>query len=690
MQQHFKLIRLFTSVLIWGSLTSGLFAQQQPAPLDTTLTDTLETIQIEAAKFQYSVDRAPFSYSMVEKSTAELNRSADINLANLAKQLPGIWINDRENYALGERITMRGIGWRSAFGVRGIQLVLDGIPLTMADGQSVTNIIDPGYIRRLEIIRGPSSLFWGNAGGGVLYMQTIPRDKQNSSISIGAQTGSYNTKRYELQVSQPLGKHYISGYASRQLSDGYRDYSSSELNRAGLGGYFQLGSKILLKYHGAFLSMPFAEHPGSLTREQAQNEPTQALSSYRDTESGKSVTQAQAGVALHWTPKFGSFELSGFGIRRDLENPLPFAVIDVQRNAAGGRFAYENSFSNLSVQVGAESKYQGDYRQNFDNNLGEVGTIPLIQQTEEVWSRSGFGILSYNWRFLDLTGGIRYNMIRFTLEDDILENGDDSGERNFDALTPAVGLGAALGKQYFYANYTTAYEAPTTTELVNRPDSQGGFNPNIEPEHMEGIEVGVRGSFWKQQIRYDLVAFRQTIDDMLIPYQVPQSDRVYYQNAASTQHQGLELNLEVQPIRSLVLGTSLSYLEATFLKGQTPDGTISLDDNKIPGVSPFRVNGYLQADLNDVQIKVSFEHVDSYYVNSINTERNNQYNLIDLHLAHLGITLNDYVTMYPFLEIRNLMDINYYGSVTVNARGDRFFEPSAGRHAMAGFTIEVD
>ncbi|MGM0589208.1 MAG: TonB-dependent receptor family protein [Bacteroidota bacterium] len=686
MERHLLLIICSLSLLALepGSI---IFAQENTAA-DSLLTDTLETVQIEAANAQYSIDRAPFSYSTINRSIGQLNQNSGTSLADLTADLPGIWINDRENFALGNRITMRGIGWRAAFGVRGIQLVLDGIPLTMADGQSVTNIIDPGYIRQLEVIRGPSSLFWGNAGGGVLYLKTIPTNDQSSSINIGLQRGFYNTKRYDFQVAQPLGKHYISGYASRQLTDGYRDYSSATLNRAGLGGYFQLGSNLLLNYHSAFLAMPFAEHPGSLNRQQAQSEPTQALTSYENLEAGKIAYQGQVGFSLNWTPSFGNFELSGYGIKRDLENPLTFAYIDLDRNAGGGRFSYEFSWKGITLQAGADAKYQGDFRQNFDNNLGEPTSIPRLEQTEEVFSRSGFGILTYDWKFLTLTGGIRYNLVDFQLDDSILTDGDDSGQRSFEALTPALGISFNWVKQTLYANYTTAFEAPTTTELVNRPDNEGGFNPEIEPEHMAGIEVGLRGSFWDRRIRYDLVAYQQQINDMLIPYQDATSDRVYYRNAGKTQHQGVEAQFSIRPLRPFTLGASLSLLEATFKQGITQDSTV-LSGNHIPGVTPQRINAFIEMKHAGMRAKLALEHVKEYYVNSINTEMNNGYDILDLEISHTGIELNEYVLLYPFLEIRNLTDINYYGSVVVNARGDQFFEPSAGRHAMAGFTLQI-
>src|SRR5690625_6422048 len=117
-----------------------------------------------------------------------------------------------------------GLGWRSQFGVRGIQVVLDDIPLTVADGQTVMNMIDPAMVQSLELLRGPSATFWGNSSGGVLYMRTrLPSDAPN--IMFRSYMGSFNTMKQEARWHEHIGgvRWYV--YGSHYNTNCYRDNS---------------------------------------------------------------------------------------------------------------------------------------------------------------------------------------------------------------------------------------------------------------------------------------------------------------------------------------------------------------------------------------------------------------------------------------------------------------------------------
>src|SRR5690625_6261760 len=102
-----------------------------------TLSVVLEPIEVESTHSDLTIDRAPISVSTMSRSMGDLVARRASTLDELTFTLPGIWISERENHALGERMTIRGMGWRYQFGVRGIQVVLDEIPLTVADGQTV-------------------------------------------------------------------------------------------------------------------------------------------------------------------------------------------------------------------------------------------------------------------------------------------------------------------------------------------------------------------------------------------------------------------------------------------------------------------------------------------------------------------------------------------------------------------------
>ena len=113
-----------------------------------------------------------------------------MNLSESLGRVPGISVQNRQNYAQDLQIQSRGFGARSTFGVRGIRLVADGIPATMPDGQGQASTFDLSSAERIEVLRGPFSALYGNASGGVIAVDTRdgPRSRRWRRISCSAAT----------------------------------------------------------------------------------------------------------------------------------------------------------------------------------------------------------------------------------------------------------------------------------------------------------------------------------------------------------------------------------------------------------------------------------------------------------------------------------------------------------------------
>jgi len=337
-----------------------------------TLQAQLEEIEIEATYSNITVDEAPFAVSQFTRSQFQQNTAPGLTLSEITDRVPGIWVNQRENFAVGERITIRGMGWRAAFGVRGIQVVLDGIPITVADGQSMLDVVDPAMIHSIEVLRGPSSTLWGNSSGGVLYIKTT--QPNINRIQFRTQAGSYGLTKNEFQISRSIGKHFISGYTTIHAEEGFRNHSAVTLSRSALNTRLVLSDQTILNINSALSVMPRAQSPSSLTKEQLQENPAQARGSFVATNAGKQVTQVQIGLKLqHQFENDWSFETSAFGILRDLRNPLPFAFIDLNRKAGGLRNVLNAKKGNFTITGGAEIKMQFDDRANFNTIDGERG-----------------------------------------------------------------------------------------------------------------------------------------------------------------------------------------------------------------------------------------------------------------------------------------------------------------------------
>ncbi|MEZ4698915.1 MAG: TonB-dependent receptor [Rhodothermales bacterium] len=649
-------------------------AQQLPAD---TLSMTLPGIAVEASRTPSA--ESPLAAMGMARSERVQYEPA-VSLDEVLSELPGLWVNDRNNAALGERMSIRGMGWSSAFGVRGVQVILDGIPLTMPDGQAITDIIDPSMIRRAEIVRGPASFLWGNGSGGVLFLSTDDTRREGYARLRGA-GGSDGFQQLAAEAVALPGGQRVHAFVSDNRRGGFRDYSASRLTRAALHGDIAIGTKARLKLMGAFADQD-AENPGALTLAQFDENPSQADSRNINALAAKRSTQYQAGASLYQDTPFGLAQVTLYGIRRDLDNPLTFAYVDLGRSAGGARVSLQKEGPLWTVGLGADAGLQSDDRLNLNNDGGQPGDVLSLDQQEDVSNVAVYGFLTTHLSpAFDVSVGLRADRVQFSMEDHLLSNGDQSGDRTFSAVSPSIALSYRLKQTHLYGNVRTGFETPTTTELVNRPDLTGGFNPDADPQRVFGVEAGVRGSIGGEGVRYDVALYSMRITDRLAPFQTEAGgDRTFYRNSGANTHQGVEafVTFPVAP------GLDLS---ATYTGGLYEYDEDDLAGKRLPGVPDHRLYASARYAVGPLWVRVSSESVSSYYVDDANSAKNEGYTILDLNVG--GKLGKGRYTAMPFVRLANALDRTYAGSIVVNAFGGRYFEPSPGRSIQAGLNVTL-
>lgn len=658
-----------------------LYAQEN----EDSLKVKLDPIKVTAIHSTISAADAPISLSTLSRDLQSINHNSSLSLTSIGNELPGLWVNDRQNHALGERLTIRGVGWRAAFGVRGIQVVLNGMPLTVADGQTMINIVDPAFIRRAELVRGPAATYWGNSSGGVLYLSTRPGNNQKQySARLRSMGGSFGMRKGEAEISLNSQNHQMTAYSSYLTSDGFRNHSSANVWRSGITGSVNLTSRSQLQYQAASIYMPKAQHPSSLTAGDAEENPKMAVPLFVSSEAGKQITQGQTGLSYILDTDAGLLNITGYGIYRDLNNPLPFGIITVNRWVGGLRATFDKSLGNLDLQFGAESKLQNDDRTEYENEgEAEKGNV-TVDQIERVWNQALFATGTLSLGKFNLLGGLRYDRLRFSTD---APTPDQSGERTFQAVSPSIGVNYQPGNQTIFLNFSTSFEAPTTTELVNRPGGGNGFNPALKPEQTIGLELGIRGSDTQQSINYDLTAYRLWIQDLLFPYQLDPNGPTFYRNQGQTNHTGVEGKISLNLNRNWNISTTANLTSAEFQKAQTLD-SLSLAGKNVPGIPNFRFHGQLSWSPGSFLGSASYEFIGSYDVNNLNTEQNEQYSVVDAKLSYQKIFTSSSVQLQPFVNLNNLFDTRYNGSVVVNSFGGRYYEPAPGRNWQLGLSVD--
>jgi iron complex outermembrane recepter protein len=681
MQLHRPLVApLILPITLFLSATA-LLAQ----PTD----DTLQIVQnpevtVTALRVPLAAGNVPYALS-----TAILPEGAPgISLGELLAKVPGVQVENRFNAAVGERITIRGFGTRSQFGVRGIRVMLDGLPMTFADGQSALEGIETPTITRAEVIRGPASALYGNASGGVILLRSAPPSALPFELGTSFSGSSNRMFRGSARLSGTTGPATYSASYSSLDDGGFRDHSRSHTNRAGADASYRVDDANRLSLGFGWTDFD-ALNPGSLTRALADANPLQAFATNVRQKTGKSGTQIQTSAGWSNRGKTSGAAVMAHLILRTITNPIPDRIIELDRTAGGARATINGTLdpdgTALGWNGGVDFDLQSDSRKNFANSSGERGGL-LVDQEETVsalgpWLQLSLPIGSE----LLAMGSLRYDRVLFSVVDHRIDTADpdDSGDRTMDALSPSFGLvwkpGSGLS---LYTNVATAFETPTTTELANRPDGAGGFNPDLQPQRTLSVEAGVRGA-GPLGSRYHLALYNAIVTDALIPFQVPDvPGRDFYRNAGSAIHRGVEIGLSVPPLDNTVLSIAYSLTDARFGADEV-DG-VSLEGNFLPGVARNRLSAeILWLPLDLLHLRLQGSGSEGEFGDDANSERIRGHFLLGMSVtsamiasfgteawgSRIGITAG----------VDNLLDRAYTTATAVNAFGRRYYEPGPGR-----------
>lgn len=677
-----------------------------------TLTVVADTMVVSATRAERPVLAVPFAVDVLLGDDLP-QAEAGLSLAEKLRYVPGLVVDNRQNMSQGDRITMRGVGARASFGVRGIRLVLDGIPLTMPDGQAQLNNLDLADIGRVEVLRGPSAALYGNASGGVILLDSRSEQDAPFVVRPSVVVGGDGLRRVQGQVTGRVDKHQyaISGY--RLVANGYRDFSAGETWAFNAHNTFRVSERLSLTGVVHHVNSPFLLNPSSLDRAVADSLPQSARFFVRSQGASKSVLQTQGGVTAQYVGDAVRVETTVYGLTRALYNPIPGRVIDLDRTAGGWRTVMTGDRSNVSWTVGLDVEAQRDTRLEFENDglpNGQVNTVAasdvlkLVQkgaqlqdQKESVTNVGPFVHLGWQvatqWQ---LALGMRYDHFVFDVTDRWLTDGvDASGSRTMGQWSPSLGVTfRATDLMSVYANVGTAFQTPTTTELGNRPSGAGGFNMDLEPERLRSFEVGVKGFSSSGVVAYDVAGYVMTIRDMLIPFQVVGSEEIFYRNAGKTRNVGLEMHVRWMPSKLFRADVSYSHQRFTFRNYQLESGD-QLSGNRVPGVPPHRLSvGLAMNHSSGVFGEVHVQATDDVFANDLNgppvgsskSERdfvNAGAVVTDVRVGFRRALVEGYVGM------NNVFDVRYNSSIVPNAFGDRFFEPASGRMVYVGVAIEV-
>jgi len=621
--------------------------------------------------------------------------------------VPGLTVANRNNPSQDARVSIRGFGARSAFGVRSLRVLRDGMPLTLPDGQTPIDYLDLESVGSVETIRGTASALYGNASGGVIDLRSGPPPSAPLAFQARSWSGSNALRRYVGlfggSVPGGWGEASYAGSVGRTTSDGYRSYAQQRLTNAFIRASTEVRG-IELGLVGLGLDMPVAQNPGALTQVQFDTNPRMADPLSVSKQARKEVHQVQLGLSGRraiW--REGDMALQVYGSGRSLYNPLTFAIVGVDRRTSGASLRATipvgpGSFSQR-ITVGVDAQRLNDARKNWSNcnavptanaNCPVVGVEQGRLQLDQREIVTSVG--PYLRDEMDMGGGrvratlgVRADNTKFELHDAFLTDGrDDSGERTMSAVSPMVGVAARLANSHsLYANVSSAFETPTTTELGNQADGSAGLNSDLRPQYSTTYEAGLKG-FARSRVQYDVALFTTNVRDELIPFDIG-SGRTAFRNAGRTNRRGVEVSIatELGPVTF-----TSAYTHSHFRFRDFTSGTTQVAGNAIPGIPEHQFQASTTYRLSRVFLVGEWMAKSRVYVSDANAATAAGFAITNLRLGGTAVFGRPWLT--PVVGVQNVFDRKYVGSVAVNAAGTvataKFYEPGAGRSFFAGFS----
>jgi iron complex outermembrane receptor protein len=654
-------------------------------------TVALGTVTVTATRMNTRDVETPYSLSIAGRTLIQAGQQ-QISPAEYLAAIPGVYFMDANNFTQDLRVSIRGAGTRSAFGIRGIRLMVDDLPESTPDGQGQIDNLDMGLIDRLEVVRGPASGLYGNAAGGVLSFYTEEAPEQ-TTVSAKATFGAYGFAQYQLKAAGRFKKTQFVVHGNWVDLSGYRDNSAMR-NRLFYGKYrFQINDKTNLTLLVNYANSPLASDAGALTLAEANTGPSKARALNIQYKAGETVEQGRIGAVFsRQAGQHGIFKARLFTTFRTFDNKLAFSdggIVALDRIFSGGglSYLYYGKIGSMAyhLHAGADVEDQEDRRKRYANLNGTRG-ITGLDQLEQFRSAGLFCLntLSITPK-LDLIANIRYDAVRLGLQDHFLSDGNNSDRLTRTNWSPVAGLGYRVVKAInVYANVSTGFETPALSELSANPNGGGGFNPDLQSQHATSMEAGVKGII-QGKFRYEAALYHIDGLNELVQYELTAyPGRSFYRNAGSSIREGVEFDITWMPVKALQV--QANFTGAVFEYRQYAVGTSVYDGHSLPGLpkqTGFALLRYTHS--NGIFGMLQYRYSGSFYADDANKTNIPAFGVFQLR-AGFPFRIG---RLHPecFGGINNLTDIRYYDNIRINAAGSRYYEPAPGRNWYAGISI---
>ena len=649
----------------------------------------LDEIEIKSIKTSSILESVPLSITKIK--VPRLWSKQQLSLQEYINSIPGVVTFNANNFAQDLRISVRGFGARSAFGIRGIKIIIDGIPETTPDGQGQLDNLPLQLIENIEVIRGSSSLRYGNAAGGVIFIETLNKI-ENNFHELGLRGAQNNYKQTYYTSGLKFQKSEWLLHLNHQDGDGFRENSRFESTQFNVRGNYFLSNKTKLGFQFNSTNSPLAEDPGGQNFDSFKNSPSKARDRNVLFKSGEKINHIKSAMNINYENGNFLFNSYSFISNRTFNAKLPFnfgGIVSLNRNYYGhGSYFTNKSQGNkirFTTQIGYDIASQSDKRKRYKNNEGKKGDKTL-GQIESFQSFGIYFIENISFGRLKLNGGIRRDNNLLKVNDNFISNGDDSGNIKLSAWSNEIGLSyKILEKSYLFVNSSKSYETPTLSELSANPIEKGGFNDLLGVQKAKNFDFGLK--FKSEFTNFSIVGFMVNTENDLVPYELEEfPGRTFYQNAGKTLRKGIEIEFNHRLNKNF--STSIIYNFTNFKYDEYISSDSNLKGNYLPGI-PTRFGNFELRYKNSKKLSVSYSrnYRGNLYANDNNTEKVSSFWRDDINFSlPLKIGKNNFDF---FLGCNNIFDKLYSDNIRINAFGSRYYEAAPGRIFFTGIKILI-
>jgi iron complex outermembrane receptor protein len=612
------------SAVAWHPLVaqSRPIPRDSPPPQDTTAR-RLNPVVTAATRDARTLRSLPVSISVVDSTT--LTRTSTVSLSDALRTVPGVVAG---NLFGGDdvRLSIRGSGARGGFGVRGVGILLDGVPITEPDGQTRLDQLDLGAARSIEVVRGPgSAIYGGAASGGVVNVITRSgRELQGLTARLtsgGFALDSINLRKIDLSAGGARGAFdaYVQGSTTRLV--GMRVQSRNAMDRANVrlnwvrpNAARDHATHIGLDATYSALDMQI---PGSLTDGEWRADPWRADPLNITGAYGRRESRWRIGLrgTQGLGPRWGTLDSYVVGTARTIDHPI-FRVVDqnTHRVQGGVRHALQRQWDtrwSAGLNSGVDiDRWYGDSRQwtnvggtalrttpCVNDRVRNIVSIACTNQYVVLPGIGGYTTADVTSGKTTLTAGARYDRVAYQIDDRIRPT--LSVNQTFSQWSPRV----ALRQEWkpgvsSYLSIARGFEVPTNSELTASPDTIRGFNTELRPSSLVNYEVGTK-AFLANRLLLDVAVYRTHVTGEFLSRTVVipgvAFPRTIYENVGRTRRTGLEVSSTwlVAPTFDVVASyTYARYVMTQFMgteinaQGQTV--ATNYAGKRIPGVPTHR------------------------------------------------------------------------------------------------------